>query len=173
MSKGHDPKIMRLFDTSFYCNDQELENYLIEVLPVNKSNWLTFHVQKDFSLALNSSSLQYKKVSDITGLIDLPDGIYEFKQSVKPNVQSIVHFMHLRTVVLSNKVLSERDKLFKNRCHDCKVEFNKNLDELRDIFEYIDAAEWAVSECHDKKEGKEMYEWAKKLLEKYTNDCQC
>lgn len=172
VSNSKDQKLMRLVDTSFYC-EEVADNYLIEILPVNKSAWIPFHVKKEFSLTVNSSSLLYKKVSDITGLVNLPDGIYEFKQSIKPNINTLVHFLHLRTVELSNKVSAQRDNLFKNKCSHCSEEYFKNLSELRDIQEFIDAAEWAVEQCHDKERGKEMYEWAKKLLEQYTNDCQC
>ena len=94
ISDSQNSKIMRVYDTSHYCDDDALENYLIEVLPVNKSKWITFHIQRNFSLALNSSNLGYKKVSDIADLQDLPDGIYEIKQSYKPNIHTLQRYYH-------------------------------------------------------------------------------
>lgn len=174
VSNSCDQNIMRLYDTSLYCDDLEvLDNYLIEVLPVNKTSWITFHVTKDFSLALNSSSLQYKKVSDISGLIHLPDGIYEFKQSVKPNLHTLVHFYHLRTVELSHKIRHQWDKLIGDECKISKEEFYKNRDGLREIDEYLLAAKYKVEECLEKKKGKELYDFTKKLLEQYTHRCKC
>ncbi len=173
VSNNLNPKVLRLFDTSFYCEEAPPENYLIEVLPTNKSSWVTFYVQKNFSLGLNSSNLGYRKVADVTELRDLPDGIYEIKQSYKPNIHTLVHYYHLRTVELERKLRSEWDKLIGDTCKLSREEFYKNRDKLRDIDEYISAAKWKVEECADKKQGKEMYEWATKLLEQYTNECQC
>lgn len=164
---------MRMFDTSHYCDDTVLDNYLIEVLPVQKSTWVLFHVMKDFSLAVNSSSLNYRRVSDSADLIDLPDGIYEIKQSYKPNIHTLVHYYHLRTCQLKAKVKKEWDKLISDTCKISREEFITNRDKLREIDEYVLAAKFKVEECLEKKEGKELYEFAEKLLEQYTNECQC
>lgn len=134
---------------------------------------MTFHVLKGFSLAVNSSSLGYRKVVDTSDLRDLPDGIYEIKQSYKPNIHTLVHYYHLRTADLERKLRSEYDKLIGDTCKLSREEFYKNRDRLREIDEYILAARWKVEECADKKQGKELYEWATKLLEQYTNECQC
>ena len=58
VSNNTNLKVMRLYDTSFYYKDQIVENYLIEVLPVNKSIWITFNVDRNFSLVLNSSEVR-------------------------------------------------------------------------------------------------------------------
>lgn len=171
VSDSSNPKVLRVFDTSHYCN--EVENYLLEVLPVNKSSWVTFHVFKDFSLALNSSNLQYKKVGTVEELIDLPDGIYEFKQSIKPNIHTLNHFLHLRTTELQNKISSERLKLINDVCLLKREEFEMNRNKLRNIEEYLLAAKWSVEECTDKVRGKELYDFSSKLLEQYTNECGC
>lgn len=167
------PKVMRVFDTSHYCGDDLIENYLIEVLPVNKTTWVTFHVLKNFSLVLNASNLLYKKVSDVTDLQDLPDGIYEFKQSYKPNIYTVQLYYHLRTVDIKTNLRKEWDKLLDDECKLSREEFYTNRDKLRDIEEYLDAAKYKVEECLEKVEGKELYDWAVKLLEQYTNECQC
>lgn len=173
ISDFHNSKIMRIYDTSRYCDDDDLENYLIEVLPVNKSSWITFHVMRNFSLALNSSSLGYKKVSDTADLQDLPDGIYEIKQSYKPNIHTVQHYYHLRISEMKNKLNSEWNKLVDDECKLSREEYYKNRDKLREIDEYLMAAKYKVEECHEKDKGKELYTWATKLLEQYTNECQC
>lgn len=172
VSEAPNLKVLRVFDTSHYCGD-DITNYLIEVLPVNKDKWITFHVLKYFSLAMNSSSLGYRKVQDISQLRDLPDGIYEFKQSYKPNIDTLVHFYHLRVVELRHKLKIQWDHLIKDTCKITREEFHIQRDKLREIDEYITAAKYKVEECNEKKEGKELYEWAIKLLEKYSNECQC
>lgn len=164
---------MRLFDTSHYCEEEKIENYIIEVLPVNKSTWLFFNVKKGFSLALNSSNLRYNKVVDETGLTPLPDGIYEFKQSVKPNSYTVVRYYHLRTTQFLHSLQNERTKLRSEQCSISREEFISNRDKLRDIEEYIEAAKYMVEERGDKKRGLELYTFAKKLLEQYSNECGC
>lgn len=164
---------MRLFDTSFYYGDQTTENYLIEVLPVNKNQWVTYNVARGFSLVLNSANLGYKKVSSEDGLTAIPDGIYEIKQSFKPNLKTVVQYYHLRIVDLSMDLARERSKLMCDECKLTREEYKENRDRLRDIEEYMYAAKWMIEECGDKAKGKELYEYSKKLLEQYTNECQC
>lgn len=173
VSNSPNLKVMRLFDTSHYCPDEIIENYLVEVLPVNKTVWVTFNVAKRFSLALNSSNLRYKKASDEEHLIELQDGIYEIKQSFKPNLFTFSHYYHMRTTELSNKLQIQRTKLLSTQCSISRDEYFKERDKLRDIEEFITAAKWMVEECNDKEKGKELYEFSRKLLEKYTNDCKC
>lgn len=173
VSDGTNPKVLRIFDTSHYCDDTVLENYIVEILPVNKSTWRPFFVQKGFSLVLNSSNLAYKKVADTDGLISLPDGIYEIKQSYKPNIYTIQHYLHLRTTDLRKKIRSEWNKLVDKTCKLTESEFQTNRDKLREIEEFLLAAKFKVEDCHEKTQGKELYDWAVKLLEQYTNECQC
>lgn len=164
---------MRIFDTSHYCSNEPVDNYIIEVLPVNKHNWVSFYVAKDFSLALNSSNLRYKKASENVELIALPDGIYEIKQSIKPNLFTVSHYYHLRTTAIENRLKREMKKLRSNECKLDRDEYIANRDALRDIDEYIIAAKWSVEECGDKTEGIELYKFADKLLEGYSNECKC
>lgn len=166
---------MRVYDTSFYYQDQTLDNYMLEVLPVNKETWVPFYVSQGFSVVLNSSNLRYKKVSDNSGLIDLPDGIYEFKLSYSPNLLTISHFYHLRTTELSNNLHVEMAKLIDNKCSLSRHEYLINRDRLRDIDEYLTAAKWMIEECgcDEREKGKELYLYSRKLLEQYTNECKC
>lgn len=173
VSDGSNLKVMRIFDTSNYCEDETVENYLLEVLPVNKSLWIPFHVHKNFSLAFNSSNLKYKTAKAAADLVDLADGIYEFRQSFKPNIHTLVHFYHLRIAAQLKRLKFHRNKLFSDVCKLTKHEFVDNRDKLRDIEEYLQAAKYKVEECHDKIKGKELYEFSKKLLEQYSNGCKC
>ncbi len=173
ISCSNESKVMRIFDTSHYFTDDYLENYIIEVLPVSSTSWILFHVNKNFSLVLNSSNLQYKKASYKSELVDLQDGIYEIKQSYKPNINTLSHYLHLRTTLLSNDLKSQMCDLISNKCDLSREDFNTNRDKLREIEEYLLAAKWIVEECGDKVKGKELYEYAKKLLEDYKGECCC
>jgi hypothetical protein len=173
VSDNPNTKVMRLFDTSFYCPDEAVENYLIEVLPVNCDRWITFNVKKGFSLVLNSSNLQYRKAASADALTPLRDGIYEIKQSIKPNLITLNHFWHFRITNLLGDIQTERHKLLSDKCDITREEYRINRDKLRDIEEYVKAAKWIVEEDHDKVKGKELYEYSQKLLDEYTNECKC
>lgn len=164
---------MRLFDTSKYCEDDTIENYLIEVLPVNKSTWVTFHVKKDFSLTLNSSNLGYKKVSDVAYLVDLPDGVYEIKQSYKPNIHTLGHYYHLRTTGLTMKYVEMLCRHFDNECKKEERVYNEETLHLVKIKQYIDAAEYMVSEKHEKDCGIRFYNQAVELIKQFEHECGC
>lgn len=173
VSNSNNEKVIRVFDTSFYYSDEVTDNYLFEVLPVNKSNWITFPVTRHFSVVLNSSNLGYKKVSFDDELINLPDGIYEFKISYAPNFRTVKHFYYLRVTQLLNKIQKKRQDLLNDRCSISREEFVLNRDTLRDIEEYLTAAKYMIEECHNKDKGKELYEYSQKLLNDYSNECKC
>lgn len=166
-------KNMRLFDTSFYHKDETVDNYLVEVLPVNQTKWQVFYVKKGFSLALNSSNLRYKVVSDYDDLLPLPDGIYEIKQSYKPNTLTLNHFYHFRIIQLLVNIQEQRCKLLADRCNLEKREFYAALEQLRNIEDYAIAGKYMVEEDGDKEKGKELYKFAQTLLDQYSHECQC
>jgi len=173
VAKTHSLKTMRLFDTSVYCENDTIDNYLIEVLPVNKTNWITFHVQKYFSLTLNSSNLLYKKVDDSALLADIPDGIYEFKQSYKPNIHTQAHYMHLRTTALTLKYVELLCKHFNEECKKDEEVYNEETLHLSKIKQYIEAAEYMVSEKHEKECGIIFYNKAVELIKQFEHECGC
>src|SRR5687767_14243230 len=114
---------MRVYDTSFYYADEVIENYLLEILPVNKSVWVPFNIAKDFHIVFNSANLRYKRASDNDDLIDIPDGVYELKLSYRPNIRTLQHFLHLRTVELMNKLRIQQCKLLDEKCNISRQEY--------------------------------------------------
>jgi hypothetical protein len=173
VGKSYNLKTMTLFDTSKYCEDEAIENYLVEVLPVNKSTWVTFYVQKGFVLTLNSSNLGYKKVNNTTDLIDLPDGVYEIKQSYKPNIHTVSHYYTLRTAALQLKYVELLCAHFGKKCDKSDEVYLQETKALTQIKQYIDAAEYVVGEKHEKECGIEYYNQAIELIKQFENECGC
>lgn len=173
VSCSGNPNVLRLFDTSHYCQDEDIDNLLLEVLPVNGTRWITFPVAKRFSLALNSSNLRYSVVSDTDDLAGLLDGVYEFKLSYTPNSLTVKQFYHFRVVALQTRLREQRAKLFQKECKLSREEFYQNVHRLRDIEDYLDAARYTVEEESDKAKGIELYQWADTLLKDYSHECQC
>lgn len=173
ISRKHNLKTLTVFDTSNYCEADEIENYLLEVLPVNKSVWVGYQVNKNFSFTFNSSNLQYEKVSDSSFLLDLPDGIYEFKLSYKPNQQTVTKYYYLRTISLT---LNYVDLLCKHFSEECKMDskaYKAENEKLMKIKQYIDAAEYMVSDKHDKDCGIRFYNQAATLIKQFEDECGC
>lgn len=164
---------MRIFDTSKFCDEDTTENYLIEILPVNKSSWVTFHVLQAFSLTLNSSALGYKKVNESSELADLPDGVYEIKQSYKPNIHTLAHYYHLRTTALTLKYVELLCKHFNEECKKDEKVYNAETLHLTKIKQYIDAAEYMVSDQHNKECGIIFYNQAVELIKQFEDGCGC
>lgn len=164
---------MRVFDTSNYCTGEDISNFILEVLPPSKSSFVTFNIVGGFSLVLNSSNLRYKKANNNSQLIDLQDGVYDLSLSYKPNSFTLTKFYHLRTVALTISVRKEWKKLISDQCRLTREEYYMNRDKLREIEEYALAAKYTVEECGEKKQGKEIYEFAKKLLDQYSHECKC
>ncbi len=171
ISQTNNPKTLRVFDTSFHT--QEVENFLLECLPPGKTTWITYRVSKDFSFTYNSSNLRIAKVDNVEELIDLPDGIYEFRLSYKPNYSNVVSYSHFRNLVQLKKLRKEICKLYSGQCNYTKSEFENRKKQLLEIKFLLDAAKYSVEECLDKKEGKELYEEGKRLLTKYSDSCGC
>ena len=164
---------MRIFDTSSYCTGENVENFLVGVLPPSKGQETIFHILKGFSLVLNSSNLGYKKAKDSGELLDLHDGIYELSLSHKPNIHTLTKFYHLRVVQLLRKTRKQWAKLIDKECKLSREDFYSSRDKLREIDEYALAAKYQVEELGDKKKGKETYDFAQKLLEQYSHECKC
>ena len=164
---------MTILDTSHYIKNEVIDNYLIEVLPVNKSKWVTFMPNKNFNLVLNSSNLGYKRVGEDVDLIDLPDGIYEIKQSYKPNSVTLSHFLHMRTNALNLKYMELLCKHFDSKCEKEKREYNQETQYLIRLKQYIDSSEYSVTEKHDKTAGIKFYNEAVELIKRIENECRC
>jgi len=171
-AKSYNLKTLVIKDTSHYCDDV-IENYIIEVLPVHKSTWTTFYVQKEFTLVLNSSNLGYKKVADVKELIDLPDGVYEIKQSYKPNIKNLSHYYHMRVVAIDMKYNELLCSHFSEECKKDERTFNEETLHLMKIRQYIDAAVYEVIERHDKEAGIRLYNQAVELIKQFEDECSC
>jgi hypothetical protein len=173
VAKTYNLKTMRLVDTSKYCEGIDVENYLIEILPVNRKDWVVFHVHKHFNLTVNSSSLGYKKVSNSAQLIELPDGIYEFKQSHKPNSGTVVHFLHMRTAMLNLKYVEMIGNHFANKCTTDPHQYEHDAQKLIKVKQYIEGSEYSVEVQHDKTQGIKFYNQAAALLNEFDKHCGC
>lgn len=159
-------KVLKLTDTSTYNPELEVDNAVLEVTPPGFSCSVAFTVDKGFNIVLNSSTLKIAPAVIQADLIDLPDGIYFYKYSIKPNNQLFVEYSALRQCALLQKYYHEVCILFSEREKVTRKVFEDNRRELIWIKELIDASKYKVEECGQEDAGIEMYNEANRLLDR-------
>jgi hypothetical protein len=126
------------------------------------------------SKIINCSSLKICCVNCPVQFSDLPDGIYEMKYSIDPNVYTIVEFSHFRTSSLHKQLTETMCSFFSKKCDYVRSEYKMLLDKLMEIKFTLDASKWKVEECLENQEGLDLYEKAKTLLNEFTTTgCNC
>lgn len=127
------------------------------------------NVQPGFILNLTACDLEIQNKNCGTEYFDLPDGIYILKYSVSPNDIVYVEYNHLRITSVLNRIREVYCRLDIPSCLPPE-KIAKRLEEIRMIREYFYAAKAKVEVCHEPKTGMDIYNYAKKLLDKI--DCK-
>jgi hypothetical protein len=170
--------VFRIVDTSIYdehvpvtCPKLEITSPGFNepvVIDVVLSEDPTTNAPINFSYILNGCTLGIQTSG--CGQISerLPDGIYTIRYSVSPNDKVFVEYHYLRTCLTNNKYFNELCKLELAACEP-DAEVKAQLNELRLIKSFIDAAKAKVEQCNDLQEGIELLFYAQKRLQKYSN----
>jgi hypothetical protein len=169
--KNNNPKTLILLDSSLIANTPE--NYLVEILSPTATKWKTLKVNPNFSLVLNATALGLCSVSKSSQLPDLQDGVYEIKQSEKPNYETAQHFYHLRVSSLQKKYDETLCCLYSKQYSLSRQEFEMKRTKLLSILMDMKAAVSKVEVCHDRKQGIELYKKAENELKEFNNGCRC
>ena len=122
---------------------------------------------KAIILNLSACDLEVQTANCGTVFNSLPDGIYIIKYSVSPNDTVYVEYNHLRitsALTTYEKILCDID------VSDCSPtsKVAKQLEDLRQIKMYLEAAKAKVETCHEPKKGMTLYNYAVKQLSKFT-----
>ena len=174
ISESFDLRTMIVEDRSDYDGYAVL-NPIIEIKAPGTNCYIPFYPAVGWcSKILNCSNLKICCVNCPTKLSDLPDGVYQIKYSVDPNIYTIVEFNHFRTSSLSKKLVETVCSFFSKKCDYKQTEYYELLDRLMEIKFTIEAAKWKVEECLESQEGLDLYEKAKLLLNEFTTTrCNC
>jgi len=124
----------------------------------------------NFSYILNGCTLGIQTSGCGDTSERLPDGIYRLKYSVSPNDKVYVEYNYLRVCQTLNKYYNELCKLEMAACEP-DADLKADLDELRLIKSFIDAAKAKVEQCNELDEGMDLLMYAQKRLQKYAGDC--
>lgn len=120
-----------------------------------------------FMLNLTACDLEVQTAGCGTTYDPLPDGIYILKYSVSPNDLVYVEYNHLRITCALNKIQSIYCELDLGAC-DPPAKLKEKLEQIRLIQQYLKAAKALVETCHNPSKGMELYNYAVKMLGKFT-----
>jgi hypothetical protein len=165
--------ILRIVDTSVYNQDIPVKCPVLWVtLPgfaysVQFTEYTDVAVNPGFMLNLTACDLEIQTSNCGTLFNDLPDGIYSIKYAVSPTEFVYVEYNHLRitkALYKYQKILCDLDV---SNCEP-SAKTKEKINQLRMIRTYLDAAKAQVEFCHNAKKGMDLYNYAIKLLDKFT-----
>jgi hypothetical protein len=164
----NNPRVFRLFDTSIYSDMLAVNNGVLQITPPGFNTPKSISILPNFNLVLNACSLGLQSVDcgDTSEMI--PDGIYIIKYSVSPNDQVYVEYNHLRVTQFLNKYNQKLAELEMAACEP-PADVKAQLEELRLIKSFIDAAKVKVEYAHENAEAMNLLIYAQKRLMKL--DC--
>jgi len=169
-------RVFRVNDTSIYDSHLSIDCPKLEITSPGFNEPVVIDVVignpvTNFSYILNACTLGIQdsgcgSVSEI-----IPDGIYTIRYSVSPNDKVYVEYHYLRTCQTMNKYFNYLCKLEMAACEP-EADVKEQLEELRMIKSFIEAAKSKVEQCDDLQEGMELLMYAQSRLQKYgTSGC--
>lgn len=162
-------------DASIWDQTIPIQNAILEVQSPLSDCFYPFSVTNScgtvpgFAVILGCSQLSLCCADCPPSTSTLPDGNYNIKFSVDPNLATIVEFNYFRTCELYNKYIQAvcTTRGMKNDLRP--DEYRQKLLELRSIQELVSAAKWSAEECLDVKQALTIYNEAIESLQKYNH----
>jgi len=165
-------KVLRLFDTSYYAEGLTVDCGKLLITSPGFNMPVVIEVLPHFNLVLNACALGLQSTGCGEYSQVIPDGIYKINYSVSPNSNVFVEYDYLRVTQTLNKYYNLLAQLELSGCEP-DADVKEQLNELRLIKSFIDAAKAKVEYAHDPEQGMELLVYAQKRLNKYTAKCAC
>lgn len=165
--------VFRVIDTSIYDEHLDVTCARLEITSPGFNEPVIIDVvtgtpASNFNYILNACTLGIQSSGCGAFSERLPDGIYTIRYSVSPNDKVYVEYHYLRVCMVTNKYFSELCKLELAACEP-EADVKEQLNELRIIKSFIDAAKAKVEQCDDLQEGMELLVYAQDRLNKFSN----
>lgn len=159
--------VFRVTDTSIYDEHLTVTCAKLEITSPGFNEPVVIEVPiTNFNYVLNACTLGIQTSGCGTTSERLPDGIYTIRYSVSPNDKVYVEYHYLRVCMITNKYFNELCKLELAACEP-QADVKEELDELRMIKNYIDAAKAKVEQCDDLEAGMDLLIYAQKKLQAF------
>jgi len=162
--------IFKITDTSVYTENIPVDCETLHITVPGFNDPVAIDVIQGFDLVLTACDL-YIQTSECGSVVkDLPDGVYHIRYSVSPNDKVYVEYEHLRITAILDQWYKQLCQLEMAACEP-SADVKESLKELRLIKSFIDAAKAKVEYCHDVTAGMDLYNYAKKRLDKFPDNC--
>jgi len=161
-------EILCIKDTSQYTSSLTIDCEELEITPPGFNNPSLIKVEHGFDICLSNCVLNLQTEDCGNYRSELADGVYIIKYSISPNDKSYVEYNHLRTTKILSKYHQILCDIDVKPCEPFseRAELLKELSYIRTL---IDAAVAKVEYCQSPSQGMELYNFAKKRLDKI--DC--
>lgn len=166
-------EIFRVKDVSEYSSNMDVTCSELLITAPGRNQGKLIEVQPGFDLPLTACNLGLQTTGcGGSSRSNVPDGIYIVRYSVAPNDKVFVEYNVLRTC---NLMCSYYKKLCDIDVTPCepKGKMKDLLLEMKFIRTMIDAAKAKVEYCNSPHEGMELYNFAKRKLEKIVCNISC
>lgn len=167
--------ILRIEDTSVYEPLMPYNCPTVQVMVPGFSEYITLDnttvpvINKNFILNLTACNLNLQSSKCGEEYNAIPDGVYTVKYSLQPHDRLYVEYNHLRVTAIKKLLQKQLCDLNISACEPT-VEVMAKFNSLMKISGYIEAAKAKVEYCHNVDQGMVIYNYAKKLLDKFS--CQ-
>tara|TARA_R100000541_G_scaffold14340_2_gene23766 strand:+ start:125 stop:670 length:546 start_codon:yes stop_codon:yes gene_type:complete len=160
-------EVFSIKDTSTYAKNLKVDCPELLITVPGFTNPALIKVGKNFDLTINACALNVQKTNCGNTRVGIPDGLYILRYQVSPHDKVYVEYNHLR---VTNLMKQYYDKLCQLDITPCvpTSDRKKLLDDLNDIRMYIDAAKAKVEYAANPQAGIELFNFAKKQLNKIT-----
>jgi hypothetical protein len=162
--------IFKITDTSVYTDKIPVDCETLHITVPGFTKPVQIDTTQGFDLVLTACDLYIQKSGCGENLQSLPDGVYLIRYSVSPNDKVFVEYSYLRITSILNDWNNYLCQLELGTC-DPTADVKESLKELRLIKSFIDAAKAKVEYCHDSKAGMDLYNYAKRRLDKFPETC--
>jgi hypothetical protein len=160
--------ILSIFDTSVYSSLIPISCPTLHITVPGFAYSNEIAVSPNFNEVITACDLGLQTQDCGSSYTDIPDGIYIIKYTVEPANQVYVEYNHLRISKALNKYNKILCNVDVNAC-DPPFKIKQELEALRLINMYLQAAKAKVETCHEPQKGMSLYNYALKLLNKM--DC--
>lgn len=169
--KATNCRFLTIQDASIYNSEFPITNIILEVKPPTKNCFYNFDLVSGWcSKTLDCVHLDLCCEGDCVTV--LPDGLYEIKYSLDPNLQTMVEYSHFRVCQLWNNYVKALAIYFSKKCGYKKSEQKQKEQELADIRFLIEGAVYEAEDYDNLDMAYTLYDEAnEKLKNLYNNGC--
>tara|TARA_Y100000361_G_scaffold119425_1_gene110916 strand:+ start:871 stop:1416 length:546 start_codon:yes stop_codon:yes gene_type:complete len=158
-------EILVIKDTSQYSENLGTDCGDLAITPPGWNAPSQIEVKPGFDLSITGCALKLQTTTCNSERTNLQDGVYIIRYGIAPSDKVYVEYNHLRTTAIMKLYYEKLCKLDIDKCSPSS-DRDGVLRQMYDIRTLIDAAKSQVEYCGSPVKGMELYNYAKRKLEK-------